>query len=73
MLLQTGSDLVKSPPPALDSAAFDRALAATRFNIREMARFVEERDAGRFRQPWDSLGIYLNLMSRFSDTLPESK
>lgn len=68
MLLETGSQLLKSAPATLDTAAFDRALTSTRFNIAEMARFVEEKDAGRFRQPWDSLRIYLKTMKDFSDS-----
>jgi hypothetical protein len=73
MLLQTGSDLLKSPPPTIDSAAFDRALTSTRFNIAEMARLVEEKDASRFRQPWDSVGIYLKVMKQFSDSAEAAK
>jgi len=73
MLLQTGSDLLKSHPPSIDSAAFDRALTSTRFNIAEMARFVEAKEADRFRQPWDSLRIYLKIMKDFSDSAESSK
>ena len=73
MLLQTGSDLLKSRPPKIDSAAFDRALNSTRFNIAEMARFIEEKDAGKFQQPWDSVGIYLKVMKQFSDSAEASK
>lgn len=73
MLLQTGSDLLKSRPPKIDSAAFDRALTSTRFNIAEMARFIEEKDAGKFQQPWDSVGIYLKVMKQFSDSADASK
>jgi hypothetical protein len=68
MLLETGSQLLKSPPATLDTAAFDRALTSTRFNIAEMARFIDEKDAGRFRQPWDSLRVYLKTMKDFSDS-----
>ena len=73
MLLQTGSDLLESRPPTIDSAAFDRALTSTRFNIAEMARFIEEKDAGKFQQPFDSVGIYLKVMKQFSDSTRASK
>jgi hypothetical protein len=73
MLLQTGTELLKSRPSTIDSAAFDRALTSTRFNIAEMARFVEEKDAGRFRRPWDSLRIYLRVMKQFSDSAESAK
>jgi len=73
MLLQTGSDLLKSHPPSIDSAAFDSALTSTRFNIAEMARFVDAKEADRFRQPWDSLRIYLRIMKDFSDSAESSK
>jgi len=73
MLLQTGSELLKSHPPSIDSAAFDRALTSTRFNIAEMARFVDAKEADRFRQPWDSLRIYLRIMKDFSDSAESSK
>jgi hypothetical protein len=73
MLLETGSQLLKSPPATIDSAAFDQALTSTRFNIAEMARFVEEKDAGKCRQPWDSLRIYLKTMKDFSDKVSAGK
>jgi hypothetical protein len=73
MLLQTGSELLKSPPPAIDSAAFDRALTSTRFNISEMSRFVEAKDASRFRQPWDSVLIYMKVMKDYSDKVESSR
>jgi hypothetical protein len=73
MLLQTGGDLLKSRPANFDSAAFDRALTGARVNIAEMSRFVEEKDAGRFRQPWDSLRIYLRIMKQFSDSAESAK
>ena len=73
MLLETGSQVLRSPPATLDSAAFDRALTSTRFNIAEMARFVEEKDAGKFQQPWDSLRIYLKVMKDFSDSASAGK
>jgi hypothetical protein len=73
MLLQTGTELLKSHPPSIDSAAFDRALTSARFNIAEMARFVQAKEADRFRQPWDSLRIYLKTMKEFSDSAEASK
>ncbi|MFL5478818.1 MAG: hypothetical protein ACJ79X_07365 [Gemmatimonadaceae bacterium] len=73
MLLQTGSELLKSPPPTIDSAAFDRALTSTRFNISEMSRFVKAKDASQFRQPWDSVLIYMKIMKDFSDKVESSK
>ncbi|MFL5502323.1 MAG: hypothetical protein ACJ79Q_13925 [Gemmatimonadaceae bacterium] len=73
MLLQTGSELLKSLPPAIDSAAFDRALTSTRFNISEMSRFVEAKDASRFRQPWDSVLIYMKVMKDYSDKVESSR
>ena len=73
MLLQTGSELLKSHPPSIDSAAFYHALTSTRSNIAEMARLVEAKEADRFRVPWDSLRIYLKVMKDFSDRAGSSK
>lgn len=73
MLLQTGSELLESHPPSIDSTALDHALTSTRFNIAEMARFVEAKEADRFRQPWDSLRLYLKIMKDLSDSAEASK
>jgi hypothetical protein len=34
---------------------------------------VEEKDAGKFQQPWDSLRIYLKVMKDFSDSASAGK
>jgi hypothetical protein len=73
MLLQTGSGLLESLPRSIDSAAFDRALTSTRFQIAEMSRFVDAKDASKFREPYDSLLVYLKVMKDFSDKAESSQ
>jgi len=73
MLLQSGSELLKSPPPAIDSADFAKVLIRTRFQIKEMARLVEQKAAPEFRQPWDSLGIYEKIVKQASDRIDSSR
>jgi hypothetical protein len=73
MLLETGTSLLKSPPPQFDTAAFDSALTHTRTNIAEMARLVEQKESDRFRVPWDSLRVYLAVMKKFSDKVESSQ
>ena len=67
MLQQTGSELLKSPPPSIDSAALDSLLARSRSHIAEMARRVKEKNAPGFRVPWDSLRVDLIAVKQFSD------
>ena len=73
MLLETGSQLLESPPPSIDSATLDSVLARTRFQIREMARRVEEKAAPEFRQPWDSLAIYEKMLKQMSEKVESSQ
>jgi hypothetical protein len=73
MLLETGKQLLESPPPSIDSATLDTVLARTRFQIKEMARRIREKAAPEFRQPWDSLAIYEKIVKQMSDKVESSQ
>ena len=73
MLLETATELLKSPPPSIDSAAFDSVLTRTRLQIKEMGRLVEEKAAPEFRSPWDSLRIYEKIVKQVSDKVGSSQ
>ena len=73
MLLQSGTQLLKSPPSSIDSAAFAHVLIRTRFQIKKMARLVEQKAAPEFRQPWDSLRIYEKIVKQASDKIDSSR
>ena len=73
MLLQSGAEFLKSPPPTIDSAAFANVLIRTRFQIKEMARLVEQKAAPEFRQPLDSLRIYEKIVKDASDKVDSSQ
>jgi hypothetical protein len=72
-LLEIGSELLKSPPSAIDSAALDSALTRSRFHIARMARLVEEKNAPDFKTQLDSLRIDQKLVKQLSDSVESSK
>jgi hypothetical protein len=71
-LLQIGSDLLKSPPPALDAAVLDSAITRSRFHIARMAHLVAEKDAPDFKTQLDSLRLEERLVKQLSDSVEAS-
>ena len=72
-LLEIGSQLQKSPPPAIDSANLDRILTRSRFHIAQMARLVEERNAPDFKTQLDSLRADQRLIKQLSDSVESTQ
>src|SRR4051812_17408670 len=68
-LLQIGSDLLKSPPPAIDSAVLDGTFTRSRFHIARMAHLVEEKNAPDFKTQLDSLRLEEKLVKQLSDSV----
>src|SRR3954463_7693374 len=56
-LLQIGHDLLKAPPPAIDSAVLDSTISRSRFHIARMAHLVEEKNSPDFKTQLDSLRL----------------
>lgn len=68
-LLQISSDLVKSPPHSVDSAALDRALTQSRGHVAQMARLIRAKDAPDFAQELDSLRASQKIVKQLSDSI----
>ena len=68
-LLQTSSELLKSPPHSIDSAALDRALTSGREHIAQMARLIQAKDAPDFARELDSLRAYQKVVKKLSDDI----
>src|SRR5437763_2290691 len=56
-LLDLGAQLLKSPPPVVDSAMLDSVLTRSRFHVAQMWRLVEEKNAPDFKTQLDSLRL----------------
>jgi hypothetical protein len=72
-LLQISSDLLKSPPPSLDSARLDSILARSRGYIAQMARLIEAKDAPDFGRQLDSLRASQHLIKQLSDSIESQR
>ncbi len=71
-LLQISDDLLKSPPPGVDTASLDSVLTRSRGRIAQMARLVEAKNSPAFLSQLDSLRDDQKIVKRFSDSA-ESK
>jgi hypothetical protein len=69
---QISKDLLESPPNAVDSAALDTALAATRERIARMAALIRAKDAPDFARQLDSLRADQKAVKALADRI-ESK
>jgi hypothetical protein len=68
-LLQISDDLLKSPPPGVDTASLDSVLTRSRGRIAQMARFVEAKNSPAFLSQLDSLRDDQKIAKRFSDSI----
>jgi hypothetical protein len=68
-LLQTSIDLLKSPPPLLDSAMLDSVLTRSRGHVDQMARLIEAKNAPDFAQALDSLRNDLKVVHQLADSI----
>jgi hypothetical protein len=71
-LLQISDDLLKSPPPGIDTASLDSVLTRSRGRIAQMARLVEAKNSPAFLSQLDSLRADEKLVKQLSDSI-ESK
>ena len=71
-LLQISDDLLKSPPPGIDTASLDSVLTRSRGRIAQMARLVEAKNSPAFVSQLDSLRDDQRIVKRFSGSI-ESK
>jgi hypothetical protein len=69
---QISNDLVKSPPPGIDTAALDSALTKSRATIARMTGFITSKNSSEFARELDSLRADRKVLERLSDTA-ESK
>ena len=72
-LLQIGTDLLKSPPASVDTAALDSVITRSRLHIAQMARLVEEKNAPDFKKQLDSLRIDQKLVKELADRVESSQ
>ena len=68
-LLQVSSDLLKSPPHSVDSAALDHILTRSREHLDQMARLIAAKDAPDFGLQLDSLRADQKIVKQFSDSI----
>jgi hypothetical protein len=68
-LLQISTDLLKSPPPAIDSTTLDGVLAESRGHVARMARLIAAKDAPDFAWQLDSLRVDEKVVKRLSDRI----
>jgi hypothetical protein len=68
-LLQISSDLLKSPPHTVDSAALGGALTRGYGHVAQMARLIEAKDALDFARELDSLRASQKAVKQISDSV----
>jgi hypothetical protein len=66
---QISKDLLKSPPPGIDTAALDRALTGSRAAIARMAALITAKNAPDFERELDSLHADEKVLKTFSSTV----
>jgi hypothetical protein len=69
-LVKISSDLLKSPPPSIDSAALDGVLTRSRARVAKMAQLIAAKDAPDFTRQLDSLRAEEKIVKQLSDSLP---
>jgi hypothetical protein len=68
-LLQLSTELLKSPPPQLDSAMLDSVLTKSRGHIDQLARLIEAKDAPDFARELDSLRADVKIVHQLADSI----
>ena len=68
-LLQISSDVLKSPPHSVDSAALDSVLKKSRGDVALMARLIRAKDAPDFASQLDSLRADEKIVKRLSRSI----
>ena len=68
-LLQISSDVLKSPPHSVDSAALDSVLTKSRGDVALMARLIRAKDAPDFARRLDSLRADEKIVKQLSRSI----
>jgi hypothetical protein len=68
-LVKISSDLLKSPPPSIDSTALDSVLTRSRERVAKMALLIAAKDAPDFTRQLDSLRADAKIVKQLSDSL----
>jgi hypothetical protein len=68
-LVQISTELLKSPPPLLDSTMLDSVLTRSRGHIDQMARLIDAKDAPDFARELDSLRADQKFVHRLADSI----
>ena len=66
---QISKDLLKSPPPGIDTAALDSVLARSRATMARMATLITAKNSPDFAHELDALRAYQKLIQHFSDSI----
>jgi hypothetical protein len=72
-LAQIGDDLLKAPPPAVDTASLDSILTRSRGRVAQMARLVEAKDSPGFARELDSLRADEKVIKQLADSIESSQ
>jgi hypothetical protein len=72
-LAQISDDLLKAPPPAIDTASLDSVLTRSRGRVAQMARFVEAKDSPGFARELDSLRVDEKIIKQLADSAESSQ
>ena len=70
-LLQISTDLLASPPLAVDSARLDSILVRSRGHVDRMARLIEAKNSPDFRRQLDSLRADEKIVEQISNAMPK--
>ena len=72
-VLKIGDELLKSPPPMIDSAGLASTVARSRSHIARMAQLVEARNSPAFSQVLDSLQLDQKALKQIADKVEASQ
>src|ERR1700681_3730 len=68
-LLRISDDLLKSPPPSVDSATLDGALSGSRRHVERMAQLIAAKNAPDFARQLDSLRADERIVKQLADRI----
>ena len=66
---QVATDLLKSPPSGVDTAALDALFTRSRVRVETMARLIAAKNAPDFGRQLDSLGADEKLVKQLADSI----
>jgi hypothetical protein len=72
-ILQISSELLKSPPSAIDSSVLDSVITGARRHIAQMSRLVQAKNSPEFSHQLDSLLVDQKIVKQLSDSIEASQ